>query len=622
MAVNDSVITLIEDIVSSLRNNGTIISESFSNDILTLELTSLYDLAVNKYIEVGGTNYKIIALDSGASTVDVIASGVTGETIYTVPTPYFWNGTMQMINKRLNGDNDNFSKYPAILLVDVFRTTRITDPTSPYFAEPRVFVAFLKESLIDYGSDLQNPIINEMQELAEDFISACQANPFIGRFDEFEITRHANFGVYATDRGHISTIIDEQLSGVVVEVTLPIYENFEDCNGNILTAIKCAPGLIKDIDGNLIQELPAGQTYVVSGGGGDVEIYDTDNNVLYTVTAPDSQTITNSTAVLKDTNGGTLSTTSILAQASKDITAPDGNIQLNSVAMTTVLSGGTENIQVRQSSGATQVGSKQGQHWRIADADIENSDQSYTSTVKAEGTLVLPDINFTDSDGTTTSVPSVQDLVCTPSATPSGIAYQRPSLTGQLTSYANYDDAWHLANGTYDYTPPSYPTAIARLDSTHANPFLNLAENNVFGNTNRFTDELGTQVYANNYVVDHLTGLGIYIIVQSSEKWANSLSTANGSSFLSFNDWRIPNFNEMAILFNQQVTTGDGLNYAPLNINFATHNRLWVSSTIFNTTTRAFTVLDPTTFSLNSITNAGDTKTNNNKYIIIRNHYT
>ena len=50
------------------------------------------------------------------------------------------------------------------------------------------------------------------------------------------------------------------------------------------------------------------------------------------------------------------------------------------------------------------------------DATVENSDASYTTTVASGATLVLPNITVTDSDGTTTSVPSVQDIVCTPSA--------------------------------------------------------------------------------------------------------------------------------------------------------------------------------------------------------------
>jgi hypothetical protein len=93
----------------------------------------------------------------------------------------------------------------------------------------------------------------------------------------------------------------------------------------------------------------------------------------------------------------------------------DATVQLNGVDMTDIPSGDTENIEIRQSTGATQVGSKQGVHWRIDDSNIQNTDGSYTVNVKAEDSLVLPDITFTDSDGSTSSVPSVQNITCTPS---------------------------------------------------------------------------------------------------------------------------------------------------------------------------------------------------------------
>ena len=50
------------------------------------------------------------------------------------------------------------------------------------------------------------------------------------------------------------------------------------------------------------------------------------------------------------------------------------------------------------------------------DGTVKNSDESYTNTVASGGTLVLPDINVTDSDGSVSSVPSVQDVLCTPAA--------------------------------------------------------------------------------------------------------------------------------------------------------------------------------------------------------------
>ena len=44
--------------------------------------------------------------------------------------------------------------------------------------------------------------------------------------------------------------------------------------------------------------------------------------------------------------------------------------------------------------------------------NVSNSDDSYS--VDTEVSLELPNINFTDSDGITTSVPSMEDVVCTP----------------------------------------------------------------------------------------------------------------------------------------------------------------------------------------------------------------
>jgi hypothetical protein len=49
-----------------------------------------------------------------------------------------------------------------------------------------------------------------------------------------------------------------------------------------------------------------------------------------------------------------------------------------------------------------------------ADATVENSNASYTNTVVSGGTLVLPDITVTDSNGSTYTQPSVTNVVCTP----------------------------------------------------------------------------------------------------------------------------------------------------------------------------------------------------------------
>jgi len=164
--------------------------------------------------------------------------------------------------------------------------------------------------------------------------------------------------------------------------------------------------------------------------------------------------------------------------------------------------------------------------------------------------------------------------------TPSGIAYQRPQLTGQTTSYRTGDDGWHYANGTYDYTPPLNPTYIAELSD-----FITLVNNNVFGNTNRFTDENGGQTYLNEYVIDHYTGLGYKRVPNSIfVNWNNSIDAANSATDFGFNDWRVPNRNEMyAIAKNDNLPAGvDPLDYSPFNYNpnyYMTTSTTWYSST-------------------------------------------
>lgn len=50
----------------------------------------------------------------------------------------------------------------------------------------------------------------------------------------------------------------------------------------------------------------------------------------------------------------------------------------------------------------------------IQDSTVTNSDDSYTGSVLAEGSLTLPDITVTDSNGSTYTQPSVTDVFCTP----------------------------------------------------------------------------------------------------------------------------------------------------------------------------------------------------------------
>lgn len=102
--------------------------------------------------------------------------------------------------------------------------------------------------------------------------------------------------------------------------------------------------------------------------------------------------------------------------------------------------------------------------------------------------------------------------------------------------------------------------------------FFTLAENNPFGNANRFTDELGGQDYTNDIVIDWstydgTTVLGWYRIPQL-QTYAQHLLNAAALTIGTFAIWTMPNLNEQfSIRANQQLC----FNYAPFNINLNTY---------------------------------------------------
>jgi ABC-type Fe3+-hydroxamate transport system substrate-binding protein len=222
----------------------------------------------------------------------------------------------------------------------------------------------------------------------------------------------------------------------------------------------------------------------------------------FTEIVPSGSTITLPDITVTDSDGSTY-TQPAVTDVVCTLAPPceDAVVNVNSVFFDNVASGGTLNIEVRKSSGSDLVGSKQGQYWRIADstavlktsggatisttsikaeeseditapdATVENSNASYTDSVVSGGTLVLPDITVTDSDGSTYTQPSVEDVVCTLS--PQDLTLYAPYATaddtisftiitgsdGTITSA----DTTGLTSVTYDIdgSPATLPFTLA-----------------------------------------------------------------------------------------------------------------------------------------------------------------
>lgn len=178
----------------------------------------------------------------------------------------------------------------------------------------------------------------------------------------------------------------------------------------------CAPATIVNSDGEFSINVPSGSTYElpdtpvlvtdlggnplgsgdvpsVTGGTIEVDIQPFCAPATYTITRDnlpfDSGTIPSggelevnvpsvpcdtATFTLINTDETVLNSGTIPSGGSETITAPDSDISLNGVAFPSIPSGGSDNIQVRRATGSSLVGSKQGQHWRIANTTVQLKD--------------------------------------------------------------------------------------------------------------------------------------------------------------------------------------------------------------------------------------------------------
>jgi surface protein len=108
---------------------------------------------------------------------------------------------------------------------------------------------------------------------------------------------------------------------------------------------------------------------------------------------------------------------------------------------------------------------------------VENSDSSYSDTVLSGGTLTLPDITVTDSDGSTFTQPSVTNVTCTLSPDAdvenSDASYSVQVAAGGLLTLPDQDIE---VNGVLEGDIPSVGTIEIEVNDEDGNP---LAPDNV-----------------------------------------------------------------------------------------------------------------------------------------------
>jgi hypothetical protein len=222
------------------------------------------------------------------------------------------------------------------------------------------------------------------------------------------------------------------------------------------------------------------------------------------------------------------------------------------------------------------------------------------------GTVTVNDITFTDTDNTTSSKAAGINFSAT--LIPALSAAQLNDVDDGLT-FTQKDNLTALLDIKTGQTI-SYRTGDdGDIEQGSLLSFVVLSAQNPYGNSNRFTDTLGGQTYADGIIVDWSRRL-MWYNPAATANWNNSIDAALSSNQGGFTDWHIPNVQQAQSIMNYG-NSGGMLNYTPFNISFAS---MWTSTTSPDTTTSAFRVLATGATTAGGIAQVGKTTTNNYMY--------
>ena len=188
--------------------------------------------AVNKIVEDGNaTEFTVASVDYDADTITLVdATGFTGNMV--LQKPYFFVGTPMATNAEWKKFSANeFSKVPFIWMVE---------PTSERFdytpnsleRESDVRVEFLDSNNIKdwITTETHDFKLQSLYNMYEEFVKAIRKNQL---FDSDSLTGAAvrNLTKFGTETasGFESNIIDANLTGLDVRITLPIRKS-NTCN--------------------------------------------------------------------------------------------------------------------------------------------------------------------------------------------------------------------------------------------------------------------------------------------------------------------------------------------------------------------------------------------------------
>jgi len=186
-------------------------------------------------ITIDGNSYTIKTVVNNIS-ITLSGSALPSVTEFEAYSPYYFHGTVIKVKddmKAPQGSENLFSRTPFVYLKEIIKDTNFRKRSGSVLNRTTdLQIFFLTQAKFkDWKTvDHYEKSIAPMRNLVDMFIKALEKNVLIGDFAKTSdtTTPHVNFGVYVDSKGHTQSIFVDQLSGIELEITLPIRKE-KDC---------------------------------------------------------------------------------------------------------------------------------------------------------------------------------------------------------------------------------------------------------------------------------------------------------------------------------------------------------------------------------------------------------
>jgi hypothetical protein len=206
--------------------NGHSVTGSAPNQITTITIDNILNLRAGLTVKIDGTDYTVLTVSG--TTIFTVQANLNNPAIVILPRPIWFAGSPLSVNKKIDEIPTPQYKVPMVWLHEVIRERRIQTSDSTLEREAQIRLFFLDEADFSTWETSTNQatyytkVIDGMDRLAEYMKEKMYNSMYFGKFEEYNITSFAKFGIYVDNKGVENSVFNDQLSGVELSMTLPV----------------------------------------------------------------------------------------------------------------------------------------------------------------------------------------------------------------------------------------------------------------------------------------------------------------------------------------------------------------------------------------------------------------